>query len=196
MTAINAEAEGVQGAATPGIGRTARSEELLRIALEVLERDGLERLSVGQIARTARIKTPSLYKHFSGKREIELGLIEIGFERFIEATRTALDNLGPRASRRRKITAFVQAYRAFGLARPELYRLMNDRPLPRDLLSPEIEAEAMRDYLSLVPDRDRARSFWAWAHGLLSLEIAGRFPDDADLDAAWQILIDALTRDP
>ena len=175
-------------------GRSARSQELLTIALEVLERDGLERLSVGEIARQAGIKTPSLYKHFAGKPEIELGLIELGFEMFTRSTREAVEALNSGASRRRKIAAFANAYRTFGLENPQLYRLMNDRPLPRDMLAPEVEAEAMRDYLALVTDRDQARSYWAWAHGLLSLEIADRYPPEADLDAAWQILIDTVAR--
>lgn len=187
MTDTSAE----PGSALPG-GRSARSQELLAIALEVLERDGLERLSVGEIARQAGIRTPSLYKHFTGKAEIELGLIELGFALFVRATSEATAELGPQASRRKKITAFARAYRTFGLQNPQLYRLMNDRPLPRDMLSPEVEAEAMRDYLALVTDRDQARSYWAWAHGLLSLEIAGRYPPEADLDAAWQVLIDAV----
>lgn len=172
--------------------RSARSHELLAIALEVLERDGLEQLSVGEIAREAKIKPPSLYKHFAGKAEIELGLIELGFELFTQDTRAALAALGPRASRRKKVTAYAHAYRAFGLEHPQLYRLMNERPLPREKLAPEVESEAMRDYLDLVADRDRARSYWAWAHGLLSLEIANRYPPDADLDAAWQVLINAI----
>lgn len=40
---------------------------------------------------------------------------------------------------------------------------------------------------------DTARAAWAWAHGLVSLEIAGRFPDGADVDAAWHVLVETLT---
>lgn len=40
---------------------------------------------------------------------------------------------------------------------------------------------------------DVARAAWAWAHGLVILEIAQRFPPDADLDAAWAVLVDTLT---
>jgi hypothetical protein len=34
---------------------------------------------------------------------------------------------------------------------------------------------------------------WAAAHGLVSLEIAGRFPPGTDLDAAWRALAGALS---
>lgn len=35
-------------------------------------------------------------------------------------------------------------------------------------------------------DIDLARSFWAFAHGMVVLELDGRFPSGADLDAAWR----------
>ena len=35
-------------------------------------------------------------------------------------------------------------------------------------------------------DQDRARALWALAHGLTLLELDGRFPGDADIDAAWK----------
>ena len=34
-------------------------------------------------------------------------------------------------------------------------------------------------------DRDAARALWAFAHGMTILELDGRFPPGADLDAAW-----------
>jgi hypothetical protein len=39
-----------------------------------------------------------------------------------------------------------------------------------------------------------ARAAWALAHGLVMLEINGRFPADADIDAAWEAGITALER--
>jgi hypothetical protein len=34
-------------------------------------------------------------------------------------------------------------------------------------------------------DTHLARAMWAFAHGMVSLEIDGRFPPGADLDGAW-----------
>jgi len=59
------------------------------------------------------------------------------------------------------------------------------------------QRQAVRDFLAgaegagpatldaLLGGRDRARAAWAFAHGMVLLELAGRFPTDADLDAAW-----------
>ena len=172
---------------------STRREQLLTVAAAVLEDHGLERLSMGAIARRAGIRPPSLYKHFAGKAEVEVRLTEYGFGLFTASVRQALARLGPEPTRRAAITAFARLYRAFGLAHPQLYRLMNGRRLPRELLTPGVEEAAMRDYLALVPDVDMARSLWAWAHGLLSLELVDRYPPGADLDAAWQVLIDTAS---
>jgi hypothetical protein len=41
-------------------------------------------------------------------------------------------------------------------------------------------------------DQDRARAIWAFAHGMTILELDGRFPAGADLDAAWARGVAAL----
>ncbi len=71
---------------------------------------------------------------------------------------------------------------------------MNDRPLRRDLLPPGVEARAAAPLLAAVGSIDRARAAWAFAHGMTILELNGRFPPDADLDAAWRAGIRALER--
>ncbi len=63
---------------------------------------------------------------------------------------------------------------------------MTERPLSRDKLSPGVEDRAQRPVIDAVGgDPDLARAFWAFAHGMVTLELGNRFPADADLDAAW-----------
>ena len=50
----------------------------------------------------------------------------------------------------------------------------------------------MRLTADVVPDPDLARAAWAAVHGLVALELADRFPPDADLDAAWAAAVRAL----
>ena len=38
-------------------------------------------------------------------------------------------------------------------------------------------------------DHEHARAVWAMMHGLVDLEIAGRFPKDADLELTWKRVI-------
>src|SRR6185503_11110455 len=85
------------------------------------------------------------------------------------------------------------AYRAFARDHPHLYRLMTERPLARERLAPGVEDAAARPLLDAVGgDPDTARAVWAFAHGMTVLELDGRFPEDADLDAAWERGLEAF----
>ena len=62
---------------------------------------------------------------------------------------------------------------------------MTAGPLPRERLRPGVEARAAAPIVQVVGDPDRARAVWAFAHGMVILELDGRFPPGADLEAAW-----------
>ncbi len=161
---------------------TARQREILDAARALLVHDGVEALTVGRLAAALGIKPPSLYKHFPSRRAVEAALIAEGLEahaRAMEATDGTLDGL-------------ARAYRAFALANPQLYRLMTERPLPRDDLPEGLEARAAAALVAAAGDADLARAVWAFAHGMVQLELAGRFPPGADLDAAWRAAIGRL----
>lgn len=164
-----------------------RREQILDVAEQLLERVGLEGFGVGSLARELRIKPPSLYKHFAGLEEIHHALISRGFRRLGQSLGTQQDLAG-----------FCRAYRARALAAPQLYRLMTDRPLNRDLLDAGSELAGMQALLDLfgetATEHPQARAAWAWAHGLVVLEIAGRFPPGSDIDASWQVAVTVLTR--
>jgi AcrR family transcriptional regulator len=163
---------------------TSRQRAVLDAARELLTREGVEALTLGRVAKALGIRPPSLYKHFAGKREIEAALIAEGFEAFAAAL----------AAARPDLAAIARAYRAFALEHPHLYRLMTSGPLPRDLLPGGLEERAAAPLLRAAGDPDRARAAWAFAHGMVDLELAGRFPPGADLDAAWADAIGAFTR--
>ena len=82
--------------------------------------------------------------------------------------------------------ALAAAYRRFALEHPHLYRLMNNGPLPRAHLPPGLEGRTAAPLLRVAGSQARARAVWAFAHGMVMLELDQRFPPDADLDAAWR----------
>jgi hypothetical protein len=58
--------------------------------------------------------------------------------------------------------------------------------LPRERLPEGLEVWAAEPVvIAAGGDPDRARAAWAFAHGMTILELDGRFPPGADLDAAW-----------
>jgi AcrR family transcriptional regulator len=158
-----------------------RAREIAAAARALLDEEGPDALTMRRLADRLGIRAPSLYKHVSGKEELEAAVISAGFAEFAEAVKAAVagsdDQLG----------ALAVAYRRFGIDRPHLYRLMTERPLRRDLLEPGVEARAARPLLEATGgDEALARAVWAFAHGMTILELDGRFPPEADLDAAWR----------
>jgi len=159
-----------------------RSEQILDTAEVVLEREGVSALTMRRLASELGIQAPSLYKHVRSKEEIVTGLQA-------RALRDQAAAFGGLAD----LAALASAYRKWALAHPHLYELLSRHPLDRERLPEGLEALAAAPLLAAVGhDVDRARVLWALAHGMVDLEIAGRFPPDADLDAAWAAAVQAF----
>jgi AcrR family transcriptional regulator len=156
----------------------------------LLEQEGAAALTMRRLAERLGIRAPSLYKHLPDKAALEVAIIAIGFEDIaavLEATlRTALH------AGAEPLAALAAAYRAFALDHAHLYRLMTDQPLPRDRLPAGVEDQAAAPLLRAVGDIGTARAVWAFAHGMIMLELAQRFPAGADVDAAWRAGITAF----
>ncbi len=163
-----------------------RASTIVEAAHQILEREGREALTMRHLGEAVGIRAPSLYKHFTDKAAVEIALINDGFERMAISLETAL------AERGESLATLAMAYRAFATANAHLYRLVTSGPLPREQLRPGVEQRAAAPVLRLAGDPDLARAIWAFAHGMVILELDGRFPADADLDAAWAAGIDAF----
>ena len=170
-----------------------RVNELLAIALAVLEEEGLENLGVGTISRRAGIKPPSLYKQFTSKADIEQQLADLGFRLWAKELAAASAALPDSASRRDHIAALAFSYRSLGRDNPQLFRLMNERPFLGAQLIRAVGEVTEIDYGALFPTLTAGMSFWAWGHGILVLEIVGRFPPEIDLDVMWNTMIDSVS---
>jgi AcrR family transcriptional regulator len=160
---------------------TPRARQIVQVARELLEREGAEALTMRRLAERLGIRAPSLYKHLSDKAALEAAIIATGLEDIAAVLEAALSAAGTEP-----LAALATAYRTFALAHPHLYRLMTDQPLPRNRLPTGVEARAAAPLLRAAGDQDLARAVWAFAHGMVQLELARRFPPDADLHTAWQ----------
>ena len=164
-----------------------RAREIVAAARDVLEEEGPDALTMRRLGERLGIRAPSLYKHFRDKRALENELISLGFDEIAVTFERAVKH-GPD-----RLVAIGAAYRRFGRRHPHLYRLMTERPLDRAALRPGVEERAARPVLDAVDgDADLARAAWAFAHGMTILELNGRFPPDADLEAAWERGLDAF----
>jgi AcrR family transcriptional regulator len=154
-------------------------------ARRLLEEEGPEALTMRRLAERLGIQAPSLYKHLPDKTALEAAIIATGMEEAAAAFEAAVDGAtagGGGAA----LVALAAAYRGFALAHPHLYRLMHNGPLPRQHLPPGLEDRAAAPLLRAAGSRARARAVWAFAHGMVMLELDHRFPPDADLEAAWR----------
>lgn len=156
-----------------------RARAIVSAARQILEREGPDSLTMRRLGDAVGIRAPSLYKHFPDKLAVEVALINDGFDEIARSFEAAL------ANGEDSLVELAKAYRAFVRSHPHLYRLMTARPLPRERLRSGVEARAAAPIVQAVGDPDRARAVWAFAHGMVSIELDGRFPPDANLDAAW-----------
>ena len=158
-----------------------RAREIVTVARLLLEEEGLDSFSMRRLADRLGVRAPVIYKYFASKSALVAALISVGFEEQAVLFEGAL------ASSDHPLTAMAEIYRAYGRDNPNLYRLMYDRDLERRLLLPGSEERAVIPAVQAAGgDRDLARAAWAFAHGMMILELNNRFPGDADLDAAWR----------
>jgi len=160
-----------------------RRGEVVDAAERILEREGSGAVTMRRLAEELRIQAPSLYKHIAGKTEIEAALQQRALERLGAVLAGASGDLATLAA----------AYRRWALEHPRLYELSARHSLDRRGLAPGVEAAAAEPLLKVTGGNiAAARAIWGLAHGLVDLELANRFPPDADLDAAWAHAIRAF----
>jgi AcrR family transcriptional regulator len=167
-----------------------RADEIVAAARTVLERDGPGGLTMQAVAAEVGIKAPSLYKHVGGKATIEIALVAAALREMGDALHAAARRDG------RQVTDLLAAYRRHALAHPELYRLATEGRLPRDELPAGLEAWAGDPFLLVTGDPYRAQALWSLAHGMVVLELDGRYPPGSDLDRTWAAAAAAFTPAP
>jgi AcrR family transcriptional regulator len=158
----------------------SRRDEILDAAERLLEAEGPPALSMRRIATELGMQAPSLYKHLPSKDAIVAGLQE----RALVGMADALSGTGTDVCR------MASAYRRWALANPQLYLLTTRGTLHRDQLPEGVEDAAAAPVVAAAAgDAATARALWGLVHGLVDLELTGRFPPDADVDAAWEAAV-------
>ena len=141
-----------------------------------------------RLADDLGIRAPSLYKHVTDKAALEAALIEDVLFDIGDVLHAAL----VRPGRRGVIASVLEAYRHRSLERPNRYRLATSGPLRRDLLPDCLEEWAGQPFFFATGDPFRSQALWSFAHGMVVLEIDGRYPDDSDLNRTWRAGADAF----
>jgi AcrR family transcriptional regulator len=166
---------------------------VVEAAARLIDAEGIEQLSLGRLAETLGIRTPSLYNHVAGlpglKHELHLYGLRDLLDCLLHAT------VGK--SRAEAIFAVADAYRNYARKFPGRYALTLRAPDPGDQ---EVEALArqtvgvlravLAPYQLGEEDAIHAiRSLRSIVQGFISLEMASGFGMPVDLDASFHWLI-------
>lgn len=168
-------------APAPGPPLSGRRAEIVAGARRLLEEEGPGAVTMRRLAEDLGIRAPSLYKHFPSKAAVELALVEQGLFEVGEVSHAALHEDGSKDA----LARLLADYRGYCLAHPNLYRLATGRELERSGLPDGLEEWAGNPWFVVTGDPFSAQALWAFAHGMVMLELDRRFPPGSDLDRSW-----------
>ena len=143
-------------------------EEILAIAEDVMSEEGVNGLSLSEVARRLGVKPPSIYKYFDSLMAIYDALFERGQRTNLHMMRTAMERTEPGLD---ALAAGLEASCRWCLAHPAIAQLMFWRPVPNFEPTPE----AMTPSVEMVALQRRA---------LADAVAAGQLGRDADSDEA------------
>jgi len=164
------------------VPRSGRADDIVAAARAIVEREGRDALTMRRLADDLGIQAPSLYKHFAGKAAVELALIGDAFAEFGATLHDALRDLHGASP----IGSLLRTYRHHALTHGNLYRLVTTGYLRRDGLPADLEEWAGIPFYAATGDPQLAQALWAFAHGMVILELDRRFLPGSDLEATWK----------
>jgi AcrR family transcriptional regulator len=139
-------------------------QALLRAAGEVLEKEGLEALSLRELARRVGVSHNAPYRHFPDRDSLLAALAAEGFEILGDA-------LQSRARRE-----MGEAYVEFALAHPQRFRLMFGGVVRLGQRDPRAYEGLRQSFADLGEDaKYAAAAAWGLVHGLSHLLLDGHF---------------------
>ncbi|MDZ4780479.1 MAG: TetR/AcrR family transcriptional regulator, partial [Planctomycetia bacterium] len=158
---------------------------LVAAGLEILERDGVEGLSLRAVARQAQVSHNAPYHHFADKAELLAAVAAAGFEALSESIARQVA-AAPADSFLDGLRGVGRGYLLFAAARPAVFRLMFRPELTRPAEHPLLKEAQARAFGLLVsqvagcqqsgelPGADPlppAAMCWSMVHGLAVLRV-------------------------
>ncbi len=170
----------------PAPARTS-TDAIVAAGRAILERDGLDGLTMQAVANDVGVRAPSLYKRVRDRAAL-VGMVVDAVARDLAAR---LDEAATTGDPHEDLRALIGVFRSFAHANPSAYPLLFDPrsggPSPQAL--GESTATVLRVSAALAAEDlalPAARTVVAWATGFLSMELAGAFQLGGDVEEAWE----------
>ena len=174
--------------------RDGTKADLLREARDLFLEVGLERCSLREVARRAKVSPAAVYRHFEDKEALFQSVCQMGLEIFYGYLVKALAAKTPRS----RLDACAQQYMRFGLENPRDYRFifMNDLSAAPEKAVPEERGPTFQFLMDRVREcmdggimkeanvEETAAMIWANVHGLVSLRLSGQLGGLSEADFA------------
>ncbi|ORA97873.1 TetR family transcriptional regulator [Mycolicibacter minnesotensis] len=171
-------------------------EGIVNAALNFLDREGWDALTINALATQLGTKGPSLYNHVHSLGDLRRAMRM----RVIEDILEMLTQVGQGRERDDAVLVMAGAYRSYAHHHPGRYSAFTRMPLGGD--DPEYTAAATRTAAPVIEvlmsyglEGERAfhaaLEFWAAMHGFVLLEMTGVM-DDVDTDAVFADMVRRL----
>ena len=172
-------------------------EALIKAGRAILEKDGVEELTLRACARKAGVSHAAPQYHFASINDLLAEIAATGFEDFVRS----LDNAAAHApSPVERLKAMGHGYVAFARERPAVYQLMFGVAAP--LSSERLQAAKVAAWEQLAnlvseaagPEDKEAKAMQVWSavHGFSMLVISQRLPPIISIPQALNRVIDGL----
>jgi AcrR family transcriptional regulator len=153
------------------------SVDILKTAVQMVEHDGADGLSLRAVAAALGVKAPSLYRYFPHKEALEVAVAQEVLNAMLAELQAASESADPDTRFRR----MADAYLRFARQRFSLYSLIVQNRLPGTYGSKTGKAlwnlllEAASGVSGQPDDTAAAVATWSFLHGYATLEHAGAF---------------------
>jgi AcrR family transcriptional regulator len=179
-------------------GQTLTPQDILDVAIILLEAQGVEGFSINQLAKALAIKPPSLYNHFDGDLDLRRSIRLTGWQKMTEY---CLPDIQSNDHPVELIKRMANRYREFAIENPSLYLFTTQHPFPGSDHEFNILMQKTLDiYLTmLIPfglGKDKimhtVRLLHAAIHGFLVNELLGMFTGKEPTSDSFEWMIHHL----
>jgi AcrR family transcriptional regulator len=164
-------------------------ETIVQTAREMIEAQGVERLSINVLAEKLGVKTPSLYRYVGDKTGLLRAVNEDTVAGLFAVLGDALNSPGTTDER---LLAVAMAYRQYAQQHPITYGLAFTNTIPELRPDDAEQEQGALPYQALMAEVSgeanslpALRGMQALIHGFVMLELAQQFRRGGDLDAAF-----------